>query len=228
MTVKQLLQLMIAILCIAHLSACEVLMYPFIPLIIIGKGRGGSNDLTKCPTNLNGWSPLAIATIKGDLNQVKKLLPVDMTTPESRKKVNLEWDVLLNAARCDHKEIVELALTYKPDLYSSSGGGLPMLFYLAANAQPQLLELILQHGYDANFHYDNRWYPIFSTICFPARKQNITILLKNGASKDVVNEYRQTPLERAIQCQDKEAIRRLQQDPNQPEEEPKPFSGWLN
>lgn len=192
------------------------------------KGRG-SDDYAKCPTNLNGWSPLAIATIKGDLNQVKKLLPIEMTKPGSRKQFNLEWEVLFNAARCGHKEIVEVALTYKPDLYNSSGGGLPVLFDLAATAQPQLLELILQHGYDANFHYRNSWYPIFSSICHSnGRKENITVLLRNGASKEVKNPARRTPLEQAIECKDKEAIRRLQQDPNQPEEEPKPFSGWLN
>ncbi len=220
---------MIAILCIAHLSACELLMYPFIPLIIMGKGRVGGDGPAKCPNPEKALSPLYAAAMRGDLDQFKKLLSVEQAKPHHQENMILEY-ALRDAALCGHKNIVELALTYKPDLYRrGSAGGLPVIFYLAQTAQPQLLELILQHGYDANFHYDNRWYPIFLPICHSnARKENITILLRNGASKDVINEYRQTPLERAIQCQDKEAIRRLQQDPNQPEEEPKPFSGRLN
>lgn len=204
-------------------------MYPFIPLIISAKGRGGSDGPPKCPNPEKALSPIYAAAMRGDMDQFKKLLSIEQAKPDYQKNLVLEY-ALRDAALCGHKNIVELALTYKPDLYrGGSGGGLPVIFSLAHTAQPQLLELILQHGYDANFHYRNSWYPIFSTICAGnGRKENITILLRNGASKDVVDEYRKTPLERAIQCQDKEAIRRLQQDPNQPEEKPKPFSGWFN
>jgi ankyrin repeat protein len=204
-------------------------MYPFIPLIITAKGRVGSDyDITKCPTNLNSYSPLAIAAIKGDLNQVNKLLPIELENPNSKKSRTLE-NILVDAARCGHKDIVKLALSYNPDLYTGDtwGGSVPILI-LSRSAEPQLLDLILKHGYNANFQYQNHYYPIFSAICLPARKENITILLRNGASQDVINKHGQTPLEYATACKDKEAIRRLQQDPNQPEEQPKPFSGWLN
>ncbi|KAL4704038.1 hypothetical protein ACJJTC_015194 [Scirpophaga incertulas] len=110
----------------------------------------------------NGYTPLAIAVKKGDVNMVKLLLSAggEVDQPSLAGQTALHLAVLGRESA-----IFELLLENSADLKSRDVNGLRVEHYAVDSGDVDMLKLVLDNGGDLTVVDNNGWTPLFRAVC---------------------------------------------------------------
>lgn len=115
------------------------------------------------------------------------------------------------AAESGHAQIVKLLLQWGADCNAQNGcGGRPLLD-AAYWGHEAVVEILLAHGADINDQSDEEESTALLGAASRGHKETVEILLANGAEVNVLDNWTQSPLERAIKNGHKDIVELLRQ-----------------
>ncbi|XP_063369135.1 ankyrin-3 [Cydia amplana] len=135
-------------------------------------------DLIEIINSSNGFTPLATAVRKGDINTVKFLLTAgaNVNQPSSSGQTPLHLATL--GARV---ALVDLLLDNGADFQARDLNGLRVEHYAADAGSPEMLTHILQRGGDLTVKDSNGWTPLFRAVTQGASTELIELLVLSGS-----------------------------------------------
>ncbi|XP_061723495.1 putative ankyrin repeat protein RF_0381 [Cydia pomonella] len=135
-------------------------------------------DLIEIVNSTNGFTPLATAVRKGDINTVKFLLTAgaNVNQPSSSGQTPLHLATL--EARV---ALVDLLMDNGADLQARDLNGLRVEHYAVDAGSPEMLTHILQRGGDLTVKDNNGWTPLFRAVTQGASTELIELLVLSGS-----------------------------------------------
>ncbi|CAB3232588.1 unnamed protein product [Arctia plantaginis] len=132
----------------------------------------------------NGFSPLATAVRKGDINTIRFVLSAgaDVNQPSATGQTPLHLAVL--AARIP---IAELLLEKGADFQAGDVNGLRVEHYAVESCDLEMIRYILDKGGDIHAQDNNGWTPLFRALCQGATTAIIEELVMRGSDLTVAD-----------------------------------------
>ncbi|XP_045506321.1 ankyrin-2 [Colias croceus] len=152
----------------------------------------------------NGFTPLATAVRKGDINTVKLLLSfgADINQRSTSSQTPLHLAVL-----GANVPVVELLLERGADKELRDINELRMEHYAVDSANLDVLKFVLSHG-DVTVRDNNGWTPLFRAVCQGSKTELIEELVKQGSSVEVTDRAGLTLIAAARVLKDRHGRRR--------------------
>ncbi|KAL0861184.1 hypothetical protein ABMA27_009667 [Loxostege sticticalis] len=129
----------------------------------------------------NGFTPLATAVRKGDINTVRLLVAneAELDQASTTGLTPLHLAVLGN-----HAAIVEFLLERGANFETRDLNGLRVEHYAVDSCSLDMLKLILDRGGDVGARDHNGWTPLFRALCQGAKYEIIDELIQRGSDVD--------------------------------------------
>ncbi|XP_063629826.1 fibronectin type 3 and ankyrin repeat domains 1 protein [Cydia splendana] len=135
-------------------------------------------DLIEIVNSTNGFTPLATAVRKGEINTVKFLLTAgaNVNQPSSSGQTPLHLATLGGRVM-----LVDLLLDNGADFQARDLNGLRVEHYAVDAGSPEILTHILQRGGDLTVKDNNGWTPLFRAVTQGAATELIELLVLSGS-----------------------------------------------
>ena len=132
---------------------------------------------------------------KGDITEVKMIIESTKASVKSKYKA---YPLLMTAAGCGHKDIVELLLSKGANVNASTSWGSTALSVAARDGETNMVEFLLSNGANVNSkEYDG--YTALSRAAMNGHTQIVKILLSKGANVNIQTKHGHTALTLAKQ-----------------------------
>ncbi|XP_028176414.1 fibronectin type 3 and ankyrin repeat domains protein 1 [Ostrinia furnacalis] len=130
----------------------------------------------------NGFTPLATAVRKGDINTVRLLVSsgAELDQPSATGQTPLHLAVLGS-----HTAIVEYLLDWGADFEARDLNGLRVEHYAVDSCNLETLRLVLARGGDLTATDNNGWTPLFRALCQGAKSEIIEELVQRGSDVEI-------------------------------------------
>ncbi|CAG9794630.1 unnamed protein product [Diatraea saccharalis] len=138
----------------------------------------------------NGFTPLATAVRKGDINMVKFLISAGA---ELEQRSSTGQTALHLAVLGRHPNIVELLLERGADFKAHDVNGLRVEHYAVDSCDLDMLRLVLDKGGDVKVTDNNGWTPLFRALCQGASTAMVEELMVRGSDPGI-QDYAGLPL----------------------------------
>ncbi|RVE46006.1 hypothetical protein evm_009348 [Chilo suppressalis] len=130
----------------------------------------------------NGFTPLATAVRKGDINMVKCLLSAGA---EIEQRSSAGQTALHLAVLGRHPNIVELLLEIGADFKARDVNGLQVEHYAVDSCDLETLRFVLDKGGDVTAIDNNGWTPLFRALCQGASTAVVDELMLRGSDPGI-------------------------------------------
>ncbi|CAH0597569.1 unnamed protein product [Chrysodeixis includens] len=132
----------------------------------------------------NGFTPLATAVRKGDINTVRYLVcaGAELNQPSATGQSALHLAVL--SARIP---IAQLLLDQGADFHARDLNGLRVEHYAVDSCDIDTLRFILDRGGDVHAEDNNGWTPLFRALCQGAKTEVIEELVSRGSAVETAD-----------------------------------------
>ncbi|XP_038219717.1 delta-latroinsectotoxin-Lt1a [Zerene cesonia] len=152
----------------------------------------------------NGFTPLATAVRKGEINTVKLLLTfgADVNQRSTSAQTPLHLAVLAASV-----PIAALLLEKGADTELRDINQLRMEHYAVDSGNLEILKFVLRHG-DVTVRDSNGWTPLFRAVCQGSKTELIEELVKHGSNVEVTDRAGLTLIAAARLLKDRHGRRR--------------------
>ncbi|XP_052744830.1 ankyrin repeat domain-containing protein 17-like [Bicyclus anynana] len=137
----------------------------------------------------NGYTPLATAARKGDVNMVRYLVGAGA---ELEQRSSAGQTPLQLAVLCGHTAVADLLLEKGADFQARDLNQLRVEHYAVDSCAPDVLRLVLDRGGDVHVRDSNGWTPLFRAVCQGAKSEVIEELVRRGSDVEATDRRQLT------------------------------------